>query len=266
MNIQFTMGTIWTLILSALLCLIAPIVFLFRYRKRYDGKITSFFIGMAGYFLFSMLLIQLIHMIMFSLIPAIPKLISEKAWFQSLYLAFSFTLFGCLGRFLMLKYSMKNRFDLGNALIYGAGQGGLFAITNVTAIAMSNVITAILVNTLGADEYLNKLGYTGTDLENIRIHLIEFSSMPTTQHFFDGTAPFIILFAEIALTTFIYLGIQKQKATIFLAISFLFQFIILFSFYLEKTNVITEPLFAEGVILLVTVTCWHYAKKAESLI
>ena len=37
MNIQFTMGTIWTLILSALLCLIAPIVFLFRYRKRYDG-------------------------------------------------------------------------------------------------------------------------------------------------------------------------------------------------------------------------------------
>lgn len=265
MDLQFPMSTVWVLILSSLICIIAPIVFLFRYNKRYDVKLSSCLIGVGGYILFGMFTVQLIHMMLFTLIPSLRDLLNTKPWVEALYNAFILVLAENIGRYFLLTYAFKNRMTVGNALLYGVGHGGIYAMTAGTSLAMGSAITTLFVNSLGAEEYLSKLGYTGEKLIDARESLIEFHNISTSQHLFDGAVPFMLFFMEIAVTIFIFYGISKNKLHIFLPLGSMFHFIVLLTYYLEKTKVITEPVLAGILILLVTLAAWHYAKKLRQL-
>ena len=52
---------------------------------------------------------------------------------------------------------------------FGLGHGGLEALAYGSSLFMGNFVLALLVNSLGVDEYFNKLGITGEKLVEQKI-------------------------------------------------------------------------------------------------
>lgn len=259
MEFVFSSGTVWVLILSSLICLTAPIVLVFRYKKQYDANISSFFLGMAGYFLFGMIIYQFLFALMLSFLPSITKIPWQSAFYTALLSAFT----GGIGRYIMLKYALRNRMSMGDALMYGAGHGGLYAMAYGTSLCITNAISILLNNHFGTVSSLEKLGFEGKSLDKAVQGIKQLHEISTYQHLFDGFTPFIILFVEVSLAVFTFVFIQNNLKALF-PLSIVLHFIVLLSYGFEKKGILLSPLFALLIIIAIAMITYHYAKKLRT--
>ncbi len=260
MEFTFSNGTIFILILSSLVCVAGPVILMFYCSKKYAAKISGFFLGMAGFFLFGVLLCGLLINLLFSLLPSVPAIPWQGAFYDALITALT-----CgFGRYIMLKYCMKNRLSAGSAMMYGAGQGGFYAMIFGTTYCITTAVTMLLNNTLGTASYLTKLGMQGEALEAGGKDIRTLIEIGTLQHIFDGTAPLFIFLTEVALSVFMFIFITNKTAKFLFPVSFILHFIVLLSYRFEKKNIIANPLTALFLIIIVTAFCWFYAGKLRA--
>ncbi|MDR1700644.1 MAG: YhfC family intramembrane metalloprotease [Lachnoclostridium sp.] len=260
METIFSNAIIWILILSAALCIAGPILLLFYFRRKHSAAVSPFFWGMVGYLVCGRILYQLLAGSLFSFLPSV----SSIPWQSSFYGALLSALTAGAARFVMLKYVMKNRLTAGNALMYGAGQGGFYAMIYGTTLCLTNAVTMLFNNSLGTKTFLEKLGYQGEELNAAVKNIQELHEIPITQYLFDGIAPFLIFLTEAALSIFMFVFITKKTAGFLLPVSFILHFIVLLSYNFEKENIITNPLAALTAILCITAFCLLYAGKLRS--
>ena len=65
---------------------------------------------------------------------------------------------------------------------------------------MGNFVLALLVNSLGVDEYFNKLGITGEKLVEQKNNLAALMAIPTSEYVAYGIERVFLLALQIALT------------------------------------------------------------------
>ena len=103
-------GIIVTLIISVGL----PIALCIIVWRKTRARISSFFIGAATFIVFALILEQILHVVVLS---AAPNLI-KNIWLYALYGGLAAGIFEETGRFLAMKFCMKNNLDKQNAIMY----------------------------------------------------------------------------------------------------------------------------------------------------
>ncbi len=175
----------------------APIALLICYKKK-GADVLPFFVGCAVFIVFALILEALVHNVVLKG-PA-GATIQGNTLLYALYGGFMAGLFEETGRFVAFKTVLKKR--LGNdrnALMYGAGHGGIEAILLLGLAYISNLVMSLLINAGMADTLT--AGLTGDALEQVQ------SAFATL----TATAPWTYLLAiverAVAITTHICLSV-----------------------------------------------------------
>ena len=131
--------------LAALFAFAAPIVLLIYYKRK-GAEILPFFIGCAVFVLFALILEALMHQLVLKVLPVGEKIMGNTLLY-ALYGGLAAGVFEETGRYLAFRTVLKKR--LGNdrnALMYGAGHGGIEAILLLGFAYISNIVMSVLIN------------------------------------------------------------------------------------------------------------------------
>lgn len=252
MDISISNQSIIVMVVFALLCTIVPIYLIYHFKKRYEVKISTFFIGVLTYILFGMLFIQVPDILIRGSVKPFSALISDSPITAAIYFSLLAVLVEEAGRFITFKYFMKSRMDTPGALMLGVGHGGIQAMFTGTSVMMSNAILAFAINSMGAEEYLAKLNLSEDALETSKKGLLEFSQISTSQHFFDASVPLILLALQIALSYFMFLCLKNEYTKLAYPITALIHFIILLPLYLARKGITNQLVVVETIMLILT--------------
>lgn len=220
MNIVFSGSYIQSNLFSAFLCILLPIGFLWYYKRKTSVKVGPFFIGAAFSLLFSYLITYIWNILILSGTGlGIFLNAQEHPVYSAVYGAFSIGLISTLGSFIGLKYAMKNRPGKENALVFGVGMGGFECILNGGTVYITNIIAAVLINSVGSQEYFKKIGLSGKDLAETQSLFAAQAATPGYVFLMDATYLILSLILCAAATLLIYCGIKENGKRYFLPLA-----------------------------------------------
>ena len=131
------------MVISLLLSVGLPIFLgIFIYKKT-KAWVPAFFIGCGIFVGFAMILEQICHAIVLTVTGSV---IRDNIWLYAIYGGLAAALFEECGRWIAMKFCLKKHLTRGNALMYGAGHGGIEAFLILGMSSMSNLLTAAMIN------------------------------------------------------------------------------------------------------------------------
>lgn len=236
-HIVFSGSSIQGIIFSIFLTIFVPIAYLWYYKKKKEIKISSFFIGIAFSLLFSFIGATLLNTLILGVLGAGTFLSANvHPVYSSLYAAFSAGLMAGLGSYIGLKYAMKNRSGMDNAVTFGVGKGALECILNGGTIYITNLIAALLINAVGSEEYFKKLGLQGKELAETRQLFAQQAAIPAFSYLMDATYLLIALCLHVSLTVLIAHAIHNIQSHYLVVFAIFLHVLGYVPMYLSKQN------------------------------
>lgn len=151
---MFSFSTIIFLAATGLLSVAIPVICAIIFKSRVKtAHVSALFVGAAAFFVFALVLEQLLHAVM---IP----LVSKSDITFVIYGALAAGIFEETGRFAAFKTLLKKQNRPESAVMYGIGHGGCEAVMILGMSALSGAVIAITVNSVGIDEMI-KLASAG---------------------------------------------------------------------------------------------------------
>lgn len=208
------MGTVSTLSIagmtvSLLIAVLLPIVLCIVVRKKTKAKFSSLFLGCATFVVFALVLEQILHMVV---LRVTGTTLTGNIWLYALYGGAAAAVFEETGRIITMKFIMKKNLNRENALMYGVGHGGVEAILIIGLAQISNIATAIMINSNQMGMVLNVL-----DEKQKAATIESLSTLWTTpgyMFFMGGIERVSAIILQIALSVFVYAGIKQGKKLI----------------------------------------------------
>lgn len=197
---------------SLLIALGVPIALLILIRVKLKTKIYPFFIGCATFFVFALVLEQILHTIVFA---ATGTLLQNNILFYALYGGLAAALFEETGRFISMKLFMKKCLTRENALMYGAGHGGFEAIMLVGVTYIFNLLYAFMINSGALEASLSVLD--SALQEQTITALAPLWLTPSSQFFIGGIERVIAMMLHICLSVLVYKAVSGKKQFFLLA-------------------------------------------------
>jgi len=249
------------LIVDVLVSLAIPIGLYVVLRRRFGCARTPFFLGAATFFLFAMVLEQLVHLVV--LRSSIGAAIQQNIWLFALYGGAMAALFEEGGRLIVFSTLLKKRRDNDHdALMFGAGHGGMEVILIFTITMVMNLYYALMIRSGRADALLASM----EEGQRATTALI-FTSLST------ASAPFYLLglverFAAVILhlsfSVLVWFALKGKFSLLYLAV--------LLHFAVDAITVVLSrsglsPLLLEVLVVLFSLLCAliaRWAWKAQS--
>ena len=133
------------MVLSAMIGFAIPVAAFLYFRLKKRADILPFFIGCAVMFLFALVLEALIHQLVLG--SAVGARIQANVWLYALYGGVMAGLFEETGRLLAFKTVLKKYQSRDvNALMYGAGHGGIEAVVLLGITMINNLTYSVIIN------------------------------------------------------------------------------------------------------------------------
>lgn len=139
---------------AGLVCTLYPIILLVLWRKKTGAAVAPFFVGAGTFFLFALVLEQILHQVCMLGDNAVARTISTSVALSTLYGGLTAGVFEETGRFVAFKL-MKKHDSRETAVTYGIGHGGIEAILLV---GVNMLIYA------GLSLFLNQAGTTNVGI------------------------------------------------------------------------------------------------------
>jgi len=213
MNTVMEWGTVSTasligMVLSLILSIGLPIVLLILVKIKLKAKLTSFVIGCATFIVFALMLEPILHSVV---LTATGTLLTDNIILYGLYGGLAAALFEETGRLIAMKFFMKDSLNKPNALMYGIGHGGIEAILLVGMTYVSNLMTALMINSgaLQASVELVDAELQQTTFEQIKV----LWELPSWQFYMAGMERLAALILQIALSVLVYKAVAKKNRT-----------------------------------------------------
>lgn len=204
-------STIICILITLILEIAIPVAALIFIHKKYDTKISTFFIGCATFLIFSMVLESICNTLIFKS-PA-GESIKANNFVFALLGGFMAGLFEETGRFAAFNTILKkDRYDDSTALMYGAGHGGIEVFMIATAM-ISNLVMAIMINS--GNMGMLKAGQTGENLvlvENMITQLCETKPVMFLVSTVERIPSFIM---HICFSVIVWSGCKNKKWYLF---------------------------------------------------
>lgn len=143
---QIPAGNILGMVFSLAVSWGVPTALAVYFYKKKHADVLPFFVGCASFFVFAMLLEQLTHMLVLRSMGSVSQMIQDNLVLYALYGGLAAGVFEETGRFLSMKYVMKKSLSYKNALMYGAGHGGMEAVLILGMTSFNNLVSAVMIN------------------------------------------------------------------------------------------------------------------------
>lgn len=199
-------GTFAGIIFSLCISIALPVVLLIVVHKKTKARMAMAVIGAATFFLFAMVLEQILHAVVLGVGG---ERITGNIWIYGLYGGLAAGLFEEVGRFVAMRFAMKKQLNLPNALMYGVGHGGIEAILIVGLASVSNLVTSIMINVGTLEASLGAL-----DQATKEATLTQLSALWTTpsyQFFLSGIERIVAVTLHIALSVLVFQAVKLGK-------------------------------------------------------
>lgn len=253
---RFSGQAMSSMIIIALLCTAVPFIFLGYYRAKTGAKISSFFMGMVFYFLTVFIAEGALNYVMFGVLP-LQSVLNRNTHpvMYAIYGAVIAGVFEEVGKYIGLRFCMKNRPGKQNAFLFGVGHGGFETIAYGSSLFMGNIVIALIVNNFGVDGYFEKLGIQGESVAEQKQLIYDLMAIPPIENVAAGTERLLALVLQASLAVLIYLSIQNEKKKILFPAAILLHIIGYLPTYLTQVGVIKSlalNLCLTGGIIVIT--------------
>ena len=193
------------MLFSLFVAVIVPIALLIIIKIKTKAKVSSFFLGSVTFITFALILESLMHQVVFN---ATGDLIKNNTVLLALYGGFAAALFEETGRFIAMKFVMKNHLDRGNALMFGAGHGGVEAIAIVGFTSISNIVATMMVNSGQFEKQLAAFD-TATAIETVNSLSVLWTT-DSSLFFLSALERIIAITLHICLSLFVYRAVKNK--------------------------------------------------------
>ena len=155
-----SIGNVLGMMFSLVVSFGVPIgLFVYLWRKK-KASFFSFATGLLVFLVFALFLESMVHSIVFN---ATGNLITGNVFLYALYGGLMAALFEETGRFLGIKYIMRNQLTKENAFMYGVGHGGIEAMFLLGITSINNLANAMMINDGSMTSVLEGLDQTARE-------------------------------------------------------------------------------------------------------
>ena len=186
-------------------------LFLF-FRRRLKAETLPFFVGCAIFIIFVGLESIFVNLLLSSPVGSV---ITASTALMALLGGLLPGLFEETGRLVAYRTVLKNKLDNdANALMYGAGHGGVEALAILVVSMLSNLAFAITINRGGIDTLTAGLG----DAEQAQLE-VQLSALATTPawHFLLGIVERIFaVAAHLGFSVMVWFAVKQRKTSLYL--------------------------------------------------
>lgn len=202
---MFSSSTVAMLFVGGALGIIIPVgaAVVFKLKNR-ETWLPSVFIGAGAFFVFAMILEQILHAVM---IP----LVSGNALLMSVYGCLAAGIFEETGRFVAYKTLMKRHYSTKNALYMGIGHGGCEALILLGVNFISYAAIGLTVNALGTEQFIQMTAAGNAELaETARTQLDSIAGMGAVTVFQAIYERLIAMTFHICLSVVVYKAVSQR--------------------------------------------------------
>ena len=236
------------------ICVIVPFALCFAIQKKTKAKVSSYFIAWLIFLIFVLGLEQFVHTIVLK--TSFGAAIQQNLGMYAFYGGFTAALFEEVGRFLAMKYVMKNRLDKYNALMFGAGYSGFEALVVTAMSYVNNISVSMLINNGTFGQLLQDM--TADQRQETISGLSGLWTMEPYQFFMGGVERIFAMIVQISLTIIVYKAVKDNKPSFFIT-AFLIHLVVDFVSIIAGS---TFPVIAaELVIGVISIAIGIYARK-----
>lgn len=252
-------ASIIAMVFTLLICIMVPIAACIIAVRKWKGKIriSSFFIGAATFILFAMILERILHTIV---LRATGTLLTGNIWLYAVYGGLAAGLFEETGRFIAMKFCMKNTLNRENAILYGIGHGGIEAILLIGLTYVNNLIYSLLINSGTLPSLLS--AYDADTQQTVLQQLAVLSTASSYQFYLAGVERISAMMLHVVLSYLVYLAVKNRKAGLYVLSVFLHALldagVILLS---ARLPLILCEIILMAAVLLLAFALFRYEKK-----
>ena len=243
------------MVISLLLSVGLPIFLCIFIYKKTKAWVPAFFIGCGIFVGFAMILEQILHAIVLTLTGSVLR---DNIWLYGLYGGLAAALFEETGRWIAMKFCLKKHLTRENALMYGAGHGGIEAFLILGMSSMSNLITAAMINGGLMEKTMTALDAAQQELTYNQLSVLW--TTPAYQFYLAPVERISAIALQIALSILVYSAVKTGKK-LHLAVAFGIHFAVDFLTAVCAAAIPTWAL-ELGLLVVVAVICVGVYKMA----
>ena len=211
------------MILALAVSIALPVGLCIYFYKKKRADLLPFFIGIAVMVLFAFILEGFINRTVIG--SQTGAKIQENVWLYALYGGIMAGLFEETGRFLAFKTVLRSKRDNNaNALMYGAGHGGIEAFAILGMASINNLIYSVLINS-GSTAML-----TGSLPENLLSQVEDaiqtLVTTPSVMFLFGSVERILAVALHIALSVLVWFAAKNAKRWYLYILAILIHFIV----------------------------------------
>lgn len=233
------------LAVTCFLSLMAPLVAMYLFRKKFRASYQALLYGIADYLTLEYMLCSVLWL----LLLLIPVFRSSPASYVIVGLVI-----GCivleLGRYLIIGILHKHSFSFGSLFLFATGIAGMNSIMRITVRSFESFVIAITINDTGLEVLAAEAG------ENAAAMLQSIEPLLTSEPFIylmSGLDVFVSFLFHIAVTLLLYAvsanRIQKYFLPVIIGLRFLYE---LPNYLYSNGVLLTNAYVAEGIAVLIT--------------
>lgn len=182
-------------------------LYLYLKHKKY-ARTSSFVMGMVVFVLFALVLESLAHSLVFRLTGTA---ITGNLFLYAVYAGLMAAAFEETGRYLAMRFVLRHRFDGKNALMYGAGHGGVEAMILLGLTSINNLANAVLINSGSLPDVLAGLDEATT--QSVLDSVSQLWTAPSYIFFAAGFERIVAICLHIALSVLVWRAVRDRKAS-----------------------------------------------------
>ena len=194
--------------IAALLISIAlPVLTGIYFYKRKKADVLPFFIGCAVMIVFAFTLEQSAHALILG--SGAGKTIRGSVLLTAVYGGLMAGLFEETGRFIVFKTVFKKKWNKDvNALMYGAGHGGIEALAILGIASLNNLIYSVLINTGHSGMLTGRL--SGELLEQVQTAIDTLITTPSWHFLLGGVERIFAVAIQISLSVLVWFAAKRK--------------------------------------------------------
>ncbi len=247
-----SIGSVLGMMFSLVVSFGLPIgLFVYLWRKK-KASFFSFATGLLIFLFFALFLESMVHSVV---LGSTGTLITGNIFLYALYGALMAALFEETGRFLGMKYIMRNQLTKENAWMYGVGHGGIEAMFLLGITSINNLVNATMINNGSMNGILEGLDQASREAAVQGLSVLW--QTPASLFFAAGFERIIAICLQISLSILIYQAV-KEKSGRWYGAAFGVHFVVDFAAVL-LANVSVAV--AEVVMAVMTAAVAWYAAK-----
>ena len=267
MHAQVSMLSMIFMAVSGTIALMIPLALIIFFRRRKGADLISAGIGAAVMILFAFVLESGVHKLVAQ--SPLHEPIGENFIAYGIYGGVMAALFEEVGRYLAMRFLMKKQWNNpSNALMYGAGHGGIEAIVLLTITMINNLAYSFMINRGMMEGLIQKLPQTAQVQMQEAVQKLIMSPAPV---FLLGAVERISAISlQICLSVFVWLAVTRREKKYFIlafGLHFLFDTLAVLVNHWMGT-VVTEIILLLAVITVVLLTArlWKRVKRKMSVL